>query len=440
MTIPRELYRIDPKTGDIILDMHYYQGLAYNSKARFTFIIAGSQSGKTSFGPWWLKNQIYGDDEHPGRGGGDYIAATSTFDMFKLKMLPETRQVFETVCHLGRWWPGDKVIELRDPETGKFWKTRSNDKMWGRIILRSANAPGALEAMTAKAAWIDECGQDVFGYDAWEAVQRRLALNEGVVLGTTTPYNLGWLKREVYDRWANGDKDYNIIQFPSIANPSFPRREFLRAKNTLPTWRFDMFYRGLFTRPAGLIYECFNEATMSEKPFDIPKTGRVVVGLDFGGANTALLWIWLEETTGIWHVFEESLSGGKSTKEHAMEAKLKARLHNRVEYYGGAFGETQERIDWNKEGIRVQRPYTDDVEIGISCVIEAMKSGKVKIFNTLRGLLSEISSYSRVLDTSSQPTNAIQSKSSYHRLDALRYAFVTILGGGAWSRAPGKSG
>lgn len=439
MTTPKELYRIDPTTGEISLDMHYYQGLAYTSQARFTFVIAGSQSGKTSFGPWWMVSKIYGNGKTPGMGGGDYIAATSTFDMFKLKMLPETRAIFETILKLGKYWPGDKVLELRDPDTGKFWARKPGDKMWGRIILRSANSPGALEAMTAKAAWLDECGQDTFGYDAWEAVLRRLALNEGCVLGTTTPYNLGWLKREVHDRWVNGDKDYKVIQFPSIANPSFPRREYLRAKRTLPDWRFKMFYQGLFARPAGMVYDCFDEATMTFQPFDIPgDEGRVGVGLDFGGANTAQLWAWLDPTTGIWYVFMESLSGGKSTQEHAAETRLKAQPYNRVEYIGGAFSETQYRMDWNKAGIPVQRPYTDDVEIGISAVIEMFKEGKLKISKELRGLLSELATYSRVLDAENQPTNAISNKSSYHRLDCLRYLIVTIARGGAWVRGRAK--
>lgn len=446
MTV-RELYRVDPVTRAITLDMHYYQGLAYNSKARFTFVIAGAQSGKTSFGPWWLKKKIYGSNLEPGMGGGDYIAATSTYDLFKLKMLPEMLSIFCHVTRLGKYWPGDKLIELRNPETGRFWNKNSHDPeelrkgMWGRIVMRSAQSPGALEAMTGKAAWLDECGQDTFGYDAWEAVQRRLALNQGPVLGTTTPYNLGWLKREVYDRWTDQDPDYNVIQFPSLANPSFPRAEFLRAARTWPDWRFRMFYKGQFTRPAGLIYDCFKEDTMTFVPFIIPyEEGRVMVGHDFGGANMAILWAWLNPKDNIWYVFEESLSGGKSTAEHALETKLKTQVYLHHSHVGGALSEKQERLDWSKNGVSILPPYTDDVEIGISSVIEMFKDGRLKIAKNLKGLISELLSYSRVLDKESQPTNAISNKAAYHRLDCLRYLCVTINGGGSWGRGPGKRG
>lgn len=97
----------------------------------------------------------------------------------------------EVFCHLlgaGRYWAGDKVIELREglSPDGQFWARRSDDPMWGRIILRSAKAAGGLEAATAKAAWLDEVGQDDFTLESWEAVLRRLSLAEGRVLGTTT--------------------------------------------------------------------------------------------------------------------------------------------------------------------------------------------------------------------------------------------------------------
>ena len=101
-------------------------------------------------------------------------------------MLPEMRTVYERVLGIGRWWAGDKVIELRDPKRG-FLAKRSDDPMWGRIILRSASAGSGLESATAKAAWLDECGQDNFVLEDWNAVQARLSLHEGRCLGTTTP-------------------------------------------------------------------------------------------------------------------------------------------------------------------------------------------------------------------------------------------------------------
>ena len=246
-----DLYHL---TGDgrARFKLHRGQAKAWRARERFVFVIAGTQSGKTSFVPLWLDREIRE------KGQGDYLAVTASYDMFKLKFLPEMRRYF--VGMLG--WSEDKSDRV-------FWQT-VKPGIFNRIILRSASSEGGLESATIKAAVLDECGQDDFRITAWEAVQRRLSLSRGRALGTTTPYNLGWLKQQVYDRWRGGDPDYSVVQFRSIDNPAFPRAEYDRAKATLPAWKFQMFYNGQFSRPAGLIYEDFDEAVHKIPRFSIP--------------------------------------------------------------------------------------------------------------------------------------------------------------------------
>jgi len=78
----------DEKVTRYRINYHPGQTRAMESKARFPFIIAGSQSGKTCFGPWWLNREI------EACGAGDYLAVAPTYDMFKLKMLPELQSVY----------------------------------------------------------------------------------------------------------------------------------------------------------------------------------------------------------------------------------------------------------------------------------------------------------------------------------------------------------
>ncbi len=380
------------------INYHPGQNRAYHSKARFPFIIAGTQSGKTCFGPWWLAEEIRL------KGEGDYLAVTATYDLFKMKMLPELKRVF------GGYIPG--------------WEYKASDRiLWKgntRIILRSADAEGGLESATAKAAWLDECGQDKFKLGAWEAVQRRMSLYGGRVLGTTTPYNLGWLKTEVYDRWVDGDTDFEIINFKSIMNPIFPRVEYDRMKRILPAWKFNMFYNGTFERPAGLIYSDFNSIIQKIKPIDIPNEWPRTVGIDFGAVNTAVVWIAEDPNTNCYYIYRCVMMGGKTTKEKAMMA-LAYKHENTVRWVGGSKSETQERMDWSAEGVPVQETQIVSVEAGIDRVIALFKSRRLFIFNTLKGLLDELGTYSRVLDDRGQPTEKIKDKADYHRLDALRY-------------------
>jgi len=265
--------------GKATLNLHRGQEQAWDSEKRFIFVIAGTQSGKTTFGPWWLFREI------ERRGAGDYLAVTATYDLFKLKMLPEMEQVF---CE---WLPGWSFQ--------KSERVIINDAQDTRIILRSAHTPGGLESATAKAAWLDECGQDDFRLDSWEAVQRRLSLHQGRVLGTTTPYNLGWLKTQVFDKWRDGNENFDVIQFKSIMNPSFPVEEYERARGSLPDWKFRMFYDGEFTRPAGMIYSDFDYSIHAIQPRQLDPSWPRYVGIDFGANNTAVLWLAQHPETGV---------------------------------------------------------------------------------------------------------------------------------------------
>lgn len=412
------------RDGDTIdLTLHPGQTAAWLSLRRFVFMLAGTQGGKTSFGPWWLDREIME------QGPGDYLAVTSTFDLFKLKMLPEIRSVFEFALDKGRYWAGDKLMEIRDPSTGQFWAKTQNDPMWARIILRSAASPGGLEAATAKAAWLDEVGQDDFRVEPWEAVLRRLSLNQGRVLGTTTLYNLGWLKTQIFDPWKAGAKHIDVIQFASILNPAFPREEFEQARLRLPAWKFSMFYEGDYARPASLIYKAYDERIHLVEPFPIPGNWRCFVGIDYGPINNALIWLAEDpepDRNGelSYYVFAESLRGNKSTREHVYAALAHPHADQVVGWYGGSPSEKQERWDWQDAGIRVRRPPIASVEPGIDRVIGLFKQKRLFIFRTLTGLRDELGTYGRVLDASGEPTEKIKNKNDFHRLDGLRYGVV----------------
>src|SRR5687768_17054021 len=120
--------------GGLSLDLHPGQFEVWDSTRRFIFMLAGTQSGKTSLGPIWLHREAY----HPtiGRGSGDYLAVTGSYDLSKLKLLPAMRDYFEDTTGDGRYWSSDRIMELKDPKTGKFTAKTADSPMWGRIILR----------------------------------------------------------------------------------------------------------------------------------------------------------------------------------------------------------------------------------------------------------------------------------------------------------------
>lgn len=399
---------VEVNNGKARLNLHAGQARAWDSQRRFVFMVAGTQSGKTSFGSWWLHRETLR------RGPGDYLAVTATYDLFKLKMLPEMLHIFCQLLNWGVYHATDRVIISHDGKS--------------RIILRSADAEGGLESATAKAAWLDECGQGNFSLDAWGAVQRRLSLSQGRVLGSTTPYNMGWLKTQVYDRWAKGDPDYDVIQFASVANPVFPAEEYERAERTLPAWKFNMFYRGQFSRPAGLILDIFNPDVHVIPARPIPAEWPRIVGIDPIGERTAAIWLAWDESKEQLHAYREYYEGfGKTTAEHA-QAILQAGYRERViGYAGGGPSERQARADWAGAGLAMHEPAIADVWAGIDRIYGLFKSYALVVHDSCPHLIDELGRYARKLDRNGEPTQDIAEKESYHACDCLRYACVWLI-------------
>ncbi len=393
-----ELYAVD---GDKLhVELHKGQTRAWDSKRREIFVVAGTQSGKTSFEPLWL------DREMKECGPGDYLAVTATYDLFKLKFLPEMLNYFE---RLFAW--------KHDISDRVLWK-QHKPRMFTRIIMRSAEADGGLESATAKAAVFDECGQNKVKINAYEAIKRRLSLARGRLLGATTPYNLGWLKTEIYDRWRKGDDGIQVVQFSSLMNPTFPREEYYERKAKMPAWKFEMFYNGNFSRPAGLIYDNFEDADVVPR-FTIPESWQRYIGLDFGLVNLAANKYAREPGTNRYYLYQTYHSGGFSVAAH-VQRLLKG--EPRIPFcVGGSKSEGNWRQEFRACGLPVREPDIKSVEVGIDRVYEAHAGHEIMVFDDLVEYLDQKRTYARELDDQDQPTEKIADKETFHLLDAERY-------------------
>lgn len=417
--------------GNLVLRFHEGQWRAWDSERRFTFVTAGTQGGKTAFGPFWLHREVY----HPiiGRGGGDYLAVTANFGLFKLRMLPALRELFEDVTGDGRYWAGDKIIELRDPSPwsrqnlrgGRFWAQRADDRMWGRIVLRSAEAGSGLESAAALGVWMDECGMDSFTGETWRAVRRRLSLARGRVLGTTTLYVLhNWLT-VLYEEWVGGRDDVMFVQFPSVANPAFPRDEFDQVLREMPAHVVNMQYRGVYDKPPGLVYDVFESRMMVVTPFAVPAKWIGFGGMDYGGVNTACLCLRYDAEGDVVYVVDEYRAGGRTARQHVEMGLAGWNCQN---WRGGARSEGQWRDEFRAAGLPVQAPEVADVWQGINWVYAAIAGGRLKIFDRCEGLLGQLGTYRRRVDSGGRVLDEIVDKEQYHFLDALRYVVPSVFG------------
>jgi hypothetical protein len=402
--------------GMLEWSLHAGQIQALESKARTVVVLAGTQSGKTSFGPLWFLLEIQR------MGQGDYIVATPTFPLLELKLLPEFKRLFEKQLKLGSY-VGNPTKKFTFSESGAKRMFGENFKpdIPTQVFFGHAQDPDSLESATAKGAWLDEAGQKKFKIGSKQAIDRRLSIHQGRTLITTTPYVLGWLR----DICAKADGvNVDVINFRSVDNPAFPIAEYKKAKLELPKWKFNMFYRGLFERPAGMIYDLFDSKTDVIPAFEVPRAWKNrIIGIDFGGVNTAavkVVWSLLDEC---WIVYGEYHAGGKTAKGHA--ASLTKDENPIPRAVGGAPSEDNWRLEMRTGGLPVRQPTVVSVDVGIDRVYGLFKTKKLKIMDNCTALIDEIQQYSRVLDDNDEPTQAIEDKSSYHLADALRY-FATL--------------
>jgi hypothetical protein len=409
-------YREITPEGKYILNLHEGQTRAWKSKARFPVISAGTQGGKTCFEPDWLRREINNC------GDGDYIVVTATFPLLELKLLPEFHYVFETVFRLGEYLDSKKTIQFHHVPGGTDGTVKVIDKT--RIIFGSATHPESIESATAKAAVLDECGQRQFQLDSWEATRRRLSLSRGRALFGTTLYNAGWFINEIYRRAEKCTDDFELIQFDSITNPAFPVVEYQEQQRIMPPWKFNMFYRGRFQRPAGLVYDSFNADACIVPRFEIPKNWLIYVGHDFGTANPAAVFYAQDPSTGLFYLFHEYLPGpGRSTYEHVQKFKEITSGYNVISRIGGNLTTEQGwRNDFTQHGWPIQPPKETmkQVENQIAQVYALHRLNKIMVFSDCTHYLDQKQSFSYELDDKYQPTDKYEDEQIYHLLAGER--------------------
>lgn len=437
------------------MNFHPGQVRAWESKARFLLVLAGSRSGKSSFAPWWLWREI------KNRGPGDYLIAAPTFKLLEQAPIPYLVDAFQIKLRLGHMIGGRYGHFQIDTQGEKaLWGKKQNTPT--RIVFGHAMNPDSLEAAQYKAAWLDEIGQRQFKQQSWEAVQRRLAIDLGRCLMTTTPYSLNWLKTEVHDRarnveWAKSkglpydefDADYEVVSFTSIDNPAFSLDEWERLRLTLPPWKFNLFCKGLFSRPAGAVFDNWDTDVMTDvEGFVPPAAWPRYVGIDFGYPNFAAVFITEEMTevtqkdrpdlppqyvgTGRFRIYKEYRpQESRQTSEHIRSLK---RDEPRLPEFcvGGHPSEQQWRDQFIAEGYPINEPDQREVEVGIDRIYAMIAENRLIVHRSCPRLIEELESFSRMVDDQGNVLDDLEDEGAFHGIASLRYVI-------SWLRRVGQN-
>ena len=285
--------------------------------------------------------------------------------------------------------------------------------------MRSTDDPNHLEGMTLLGAWLDEAGQ--MKSQVWINIQARVAVNQGPVLMTTTPYAMNWLYKEIMKRAKEGDKDYELITWASSENPAFPKDEFERAKATLPKAIFERRYLGLFTRLEGLVYPDYNEELHVVPPFTIPDNWKWHGGMDFGHTNpTAILAIVEDPVNHVYYVVDEFYEKEASLQKIAawinkypfikvFADRQSAHLISELQY---------------QHGCRNVAPCDNNIDVGIIRLTQLLKDGKLKfVRGKCPNTLDEMETYHYPPPNDDKPNKDKPVPMKNHAIDGLRYGF-----------------
>ena len=394
---------------------HADQQKAWESTADVVIICAAWQSGKTVALPWLLLREIQR------KGPGDYGAFSSTYKLLSRKFLPELRKVFG---QFAEFRASEMRFEFTEAgEVAIFGKRQETPTV---IQLGYAENPDSLESATLKAVVWDEPGQRLVPEQSYRTVESRLMVNRGRMFLASRPYEFNWFQSLTAS--ADGER-VHAVTFPSWANPVNPPKDdeyWTRLRRELPAWRFAMLYEGRFTRPAGAIYDRFDEAENVVEDFAIPDHWEIYVGQDFGDRNMAAVFIARNPEDGGLYCFASYHDGSRTVTEHIKRLRAKAlRLTSGIA--GGAPSEDDWRRNFSLAGWPIQKPPVRDVEVGIQRVYRLIVDRRLKFFrHGAAKVIDEINRYAREVNEDGEPTEKIADKETFHRLDALRYVASTF--------------
>lgn len=352
-------------------EYHDFQKKALDSEARVILLQAGIQSGKTMGGAMWLIQEIL---KYQAEGYKyDYAIIAPTYKLLQQSTFKKFRDVAPS--WLGTWKEQKSVYELTDG---------------GNIYVRSADDPDSLEGMTLKAAWLDEAGQ--MPERVWSIIYGRLNILQGRMILTTTPYVHCWIDDVVIPQWEDGNKDYEVIMFESIASPWFPVEEYEQAKKVLSPSEFSRRYRGILINAEGLVYDGWNKEYVWD---ELPEGWHIkeyAAGIDFGYNHPAAIEVGaFSDDFPAAAIVDEWYESGRTIDELIAAAlEFKKKYNVRIFYADPSRPEYIQQL--NHAGVPTMGA-KNEVQAGLDKVRALMYTGNLRVLKKCRGLLQERKRY-----------------------------------------------
>ena len=407
-------YYIDD--GSLRCDYHPGQQAIMDSTFQYTVGLGASQAGKTVISPHWLFREMVR------QGAGDYMVVGPTYSLMGEKLIPDFKAYFGRYLGVGKWSGNPLALNIREDESRKIGLSPGTY----RIIFKYANKPDQTVSSTIKASVLDEAGHGYFSFDTFNRVNTRMSTTGGRMLMISTPYADGWFRDCCEDGMDESNKDFTTIKFITLDNPAADREFILKQKAILPDWMYKRDYEAEFTRSFGLVFSALNSNHFIN-PDEVHRY-KIGIGVDFGNTNMAASIVAFDQSRGKLYVIGEYYNDGvmrpRSTKDHVYHISKVLANSGAPRYhisYGGAPSEDKWRKRFKNAGLPIQKPRMWKFDEGITLIHDLIKDERLHFFNTC------VDTRTQLLDYKYDDKGKIMNKSTYHVLDAMRYAITGLL-------------
>ena len=229
---------------------HLWQMLFHtNSNAqnltRFRHLVAGRRGGKTLCAAWEvLFYCLYPQQFHKDAYGKDndnplWVWATSKdYKVLRPALLTLRKVITEAGMSIGK-----DVKENRGAMTFEF----PNGSL---IEFKSSDDPQSLRGAGLDILWMDEAAF-IRSEEPWQVMRPALSDKQGLLITTTTPDGKNWFYEEFWNKDAVADPNQGRVEYRSIDNPYFPKREWEYTKQRYHPLLFAQEYMAAFDSMAG---------------------------------------------------------------------------------------------------------------------------------------------------------------------------------------------
>ncbi len=215
----------------------------------------------------------------------------------------------------------------------------------------------------------------------------------------------------------------NREQGQPLSPNRYPLSKLKKLAKRLGVYFWNCLYQQNPITKSGLVYHAFNNDGPLSSELDYSDADGFWHAHDFGAVNRA--WLLFIRINGTYYLIHEEILLQGTTAARA--AKIKAHFANRkvIAGYGGTKSESQQIIDYYKEGVKIRVPIISSVEGQVDKANKMLENGTLKICSDMTLTIDQFENCIR--DAKEQ----IQDKSTWHFLDCIRYfaAGVSARGG-----------